>query len=221
MSRRVGDRTNIVAGLSMACLVASQRGDAARARAHYDESVAVAMSTGNQMQLHQALADLAWHVQSTSGDHETVLELKEQALQVARRSGNPYTTLTDEHNVACTLRMLGRLQEAYAMQRPLILTALAMNVTGNLMACAEDFAAMLAEVGDARRAAMLLGAADARHEEVGHPRLAQQESEIAPEIDKARAALEPAACDEAYAAGQATPIREALQQAYDATPESI
>jgi predicted ATPase/class 3 adenylate cyclase len=221
MLRRVGDRSYLTSALSMGGMIASQRGQVAEARAFYDESVAVAMSSDNQMQLHQALADLAWHIQSTSGDHETVLELKLQALEVAKRTGNPYAALTDQHNVACTLRMLGRLEEAYSMQRPLILTALAMNVTGNLMACAEDFAAMLAEIGDSERAAMLMGVADARHAEVGHPRLPQQEAEIASAIDKARAALTAAEWDAAYARGRATPIRVALQQAYDETPEAI
>ena len=38
---------------------------------------------------------------------------------------------------------------------------------------------------------------------------------------KARAALTPEQWDAAYARGRATPIRVALQQAYDETPESI
>jgi hypothetical protein len=105
--------------------------------------------------------------------------------------------------------------------RPLIPTALAMNVTGNLMSAAEDYGALLAEMGDARRAATLLGAADARHEEVGQSRLAQQDVEIGEAIAKARAALTPAEWGEAYELGRATPIRDALQRAYDETPEPI
>ena len=221
MLRRVDDRLYLVSALSISGMMEAQLDNTDAAREHYDEAIAIAMSTGNMLQLHQALADLAWHIQSTSGDHEAVLRLKQEALAVAKRTGNPYAALTDQHNVGCTLRMLGRFDEAYAIMRPLIPTALAMNVTGNVMACAEDFAAMLAEIGDSERAALLLGAADARHDEVGQRRLPQQDFEIADALDKARAALGPGAWNDAYQRGRSTPIREVLQQVYDETPEAI
>jgi predicted ATPase/class 3 adenylate cyclase len=221
MMRRVGDRLYLVSALSISGMMEADLGNTDAAREFYDESVSVAMSTGNLLQLHEALSNLAWHIQSTEADHETVLQLKREALEVAKRTGNPYAALTDEHNIACTLRMLGRLDEAYAIMRPLIPTALAMNVTGNVMAAAEDYAALLAEIGDSPRTAWLLGAADARHEEVGQSRLTQQDVEIAEPLAKARAALTPAEWEEAYALGRATPIREALQRAYDETPETI
>jgi tetratricopeptide (TPR) repeat protein len=221
MMRRVDDDLYLVSVLSVSGMMEADLGRHDAARAHYDEAVAVAMRTGNLVQLREALSTLAWHIQSTGGDHHTVLQLKQEALEVARRTGNPYAVLTDLHNVACTLRMLGRLDEAYAIMRPLLPTVLTMNVTGNLMASAEDYAALLAEIGDSRRAAMLLGAADARHEEVGQSRLAQQDVEIAEPMAKARAALGTAQWEEAYALGRATPIRDALQQAYDETPEEV
>jgi hypothetical protein len=143
-----------------------------------------------------------------------------EAFEVAKRTGNPFVALTNEHNIACTLRMLGRNREAYEMMRPLIPTALAMSVTGNLMSCAEDFGALLAELGEIELAAMLLGAADARHDEVGQRRLPQQDLEIADAFERARAASRAADWDEAYRQGRATPIREALLRALDATPES-
>ena len=221
MLRRVHDRLYLVSALSISGMMEAQLDNTDAAREHYDEAIAIAMSTGNMLQLHQALADLAWHIQSTSGDHEAVLQLKQEALAVAKRTGNPYAALTDQHNVGCTLRMLGRFDEAYAIMRPLIPTALAMNVTGNVMACAEDFAAMLAEIGDSERAAFLLGAADARHDEVGQRRLPQQDFEIADALDKARAALGSDGWNAAYERGRSTPIREVLQQVYDETPEVI
>jgi hypothetical protein len=87
------------------------------------------------------------------------------------------------------------------------------------MSVAEDYAALLADLGDSRRAATLMGAADAHHEEIGRSRLAQQDAEIADAIDRARAALGAAAWAEAYERGRATPIRDVLQRAYDETPE--
>ncbi|HSS68488.1 MAG TPA: adenylate/guanylate cyclase domain-containing protein [Nocardioidaceae bacterium] len=221
MMRRVGDDMYLVSALNITGMMEADLGRHDASRELYDESVAVAMSTGNLLQLRESISNLAWHIQSTGGDHEVVLQLKREALEVAKRTGNPYAALADEHNVACSLRILGRLDEAYAMMRPLIPTVLAINVTGNVMATSEDFAALLADMGDSKRAAWLLGAADARHDEVGQSRLAQQDAEIAEPIAKARAALTPAEWDDAYTRGRATPIHEAMRQAYDETSEPV
>jgi predicted ATPase/class 3 adenylate cyclase len=221
MMRRVDDRLYLVSALGVSGMMEAHLDRSDAARELYDEAVAVAMSTGNMMHLHEALANLAWHIQSTGADHETVLRLKQEALEIAKRTGNPFAAMTDQHNVACTLRMLGRVDEAYAMMRPLVPASLAINVTSNVMSTAEDFGAILAELGDSTRAAFLLGAADARHEEVGQGRLPQQDLEIAEAFDKARATVSAAEWDEAYGRGYRTPIREAVQQVYDETAEVV
>jgi predicted ATPase/class 3 adenylate cyclase len=220
MMRRVGERRYLVSALVEAGTMEGDLGRIDAARENFDEAVAVAMSTGDLLQLHEALSKLGWHLQATGGDLETVLQLKREAFEVAKRTGNPFVALRNEHNIGCTLRMLGRYSEAYDIMRPVLPTAIAMNVTGNLMSCAEDFGALLAEIGETRLAAMLLGAADARHEQVGQQRLPQQDLEIAGAFEKGRAASSLAEWDEAYRQGRATPIREALVQAYDATPEA-
>ena len=78
------------------------------------------------------------------------------------------------------------------------------------------FAAILAERGEARLAA-LLGTADASHETLRAPRPSPQEAEIVDPMTKARAALTSEEWDAAYAAGHSLHIEEMLQQALNQT----
>jgi hypothetical protein len=84
------------------------------------------------------------------------------------------------------------------------------------MYIAEDYAAILAEVGQSRSAATLLGAADALHERSGVLRPAMQQQEIDGSIAKARTDLSPQEWDEAYQAGRNAPIEDVLDRVHSA-----
>ncbi|HSS68489.1 MAG TPA: hypothetical protein VLK34_08050, partial [Nocardioidaceae bacterium] len=92
-----------------------------------------------------------------------------------------------------------------------------LNVTANMMFVAEDYAAILAELGHSRSAARLLGAADALHERSGIPRLAHQEAEIAGAIAKARAMVSATDWKQAYESGRDTPVYDVIAHAYAVT----
>jgi len=86
-----------------------------------------------------------------------------------------------------------------------------------MMFVAEDYAAILGELGHARSAARLLGAADALHERSGIPRLAHQEAEIAGAIAKARTTVPGPDWKHAYESGRDTPIYDVIAHAYAVT----
>ena len=100
----------------------------------------------------------------------------------------------------------------------LIPQALQLNTSTGLTALAEDYAAILAELGDHKLAVRLLGAADARRERLETPREAWQQTEIAEPIAKARAALSTQEWNDAYQTGRNTTIEDALTQAHGAGP---
>jgi tetratricopeptide (TPR) repeat protein len=214
MARRIGDAIDLVTALGTAAQVDISLGRIDDARERYRESLAVARALGSPPQLHQALSDFATFVEAYEKDHVESLRLKQEALAIARGIDSPWAIHADQHNIACTLRMIGRVDEAHALMRSIIPDALTLRVTTNLMSIAEDYAAILAELGHHRAAARLLGAADAMHDETRMPRVAGQVAEIDAPLAKARESLPTAVWMAAYNEGRASDIEELIAQTY-------
>jgi hypothetical protein len=79
---------------------------------------------------------------------------------------------------------------------------------------AEDYAALLAELGELPRAVRLLGAADALRDRIEMPRLPQQEEEISQPFDYARAEMSLLDWELAHSTGWGMGIEDALTEAY-------
>jgi hypothetical protein len=105
----------------------------------------------------------------------------------------------------------------------LIPDTLKFNVAGNLMAFAEDYAAVLAELGDHSRAVRLLGAADAMHERLGTPRNPGQQGNIDEPIAKTRIALTDQHWNDEYQAGRDATVEDVLTRLHtnDATTANL
>jgi hypothetical protein len=213
-ARRLGMAIGLLAMLH------SFRGDVSTARDLYTEGLAIARRSGDKSLLSMALGDLALFVESRDGDHEASLALKREALEVGRALGTPRTVIMDNRNIACTLRMLGRADEANDIMREIVPDALRMNMQANLVYLAEDYGSILAELGHGRLAASLLGAADAMRERARLVRPPDQEAEIAEPMAKARTALSAEEWDDAYKIGGATPIDIVIARAYAASEPS-
>ena len=210
-SYRLGVAVNLLA------MINSFRGDADAARELYTEGLALARQSGDKVHLHLALSDMALFVESRDGDHEASLALKREALEVARELGTPTSVVMDNQNIACTLRLLGRADEANDVVRGIVSDAIRINMQANLVYLAEDYGAILAEVGHSRLAGSLLGAADATRERAHLARPPLQWAEIEAAMAQARAALSAEDWDEAYAVGKATSIDIVIARAYAAS----
>jgi hypothetical protein len=138
-----------------------------------------------------------------------------EALLLAGSLGKALEVLGIQHNMACTLRLMGRVEQAEHQMRPLIPAFLAES-DPNLMFDAEDYAAVLAELGDNERAVLLLGAADAIRERRGTPRDHRQEAEIPDAIAKARDGLSRADLNGAHQAGREVSVEDALIEVHRA-----
>ncbi|MEJ7708223.1 MAG: hypothetical protein WKF82_13720 [Nocardioidaceae bacterium] len=88
---------------------------------------------------------------------------------------------------------------------------------GGLMVLAEDFGAVLAEMGDWAGAARLLGAADAMRKRHVHPRESTQEAEIEAPFARVRAGLAPEDWQREYACGLDMSVEDALKEAHSKT----
>jgi predicted ATPase/class 3 adenylate cyclase len=217
MSRRLEADAELAMGLDWLGVVEARRGENETAMALFEEAVRVARASGDKAGLYSALHDFSMFLQTYEGDNERSLELNYEALRAAREIDSPYAVMSEQQNIACTLRLTGRLRDAHDLMRSVLPDTLTLNVTANMMFVAEDYAAILAELGHSRSAARLLGAADALHERSGIPRLSQQEAEIAGAIARARTMISSHDWKHAYESGRDTPIYDVIAHAYAVT----
>jgi hypothetical protein len=83
----------------------------------------------------------------------------------------------------------------------------------DLMTLAEDFGAVLADLGEYKQAARLLGSADAMRERHSRPRPPAQEVEIEEPFTKARARLSEGTWEREYQHGRNTSVEDGLMEA--------
>ena len=184
------------------------------ARPAYEEALQAARASNDPVLLHRTLGYVA-AFEASEHDDTRSLELDSEALALARDLGDSGAELAYQHNIACTLRMLGRVEEADDQMRALIPRALRDSEPAELAYFAEDYAAVCAELGRHELALRLLGAAEAWRAELGTPRPSWQDAEIAPAIEKSGAALSAEEWKRAYQQGRGTAIDVALAEAAD------
>ena len=115
-------------------------------------------------------------MRSDEGDDAAALALEDAAIAMAERLGDPVALLSSRNNRACTLRRLGRVDEAYDEFAGVLPTILADDVPDVVVTSCEDFACVLFDLGRDRDAAMLLGAAQSERDVAGVPRMALHEA---------------------------------------------
>jgi len=123
------------------------------------------------------------------GDHEAALAFEDAAIEMAERLGDTLAISGVRNNRACTLRRLGRYDEAYEEFARLLPDILAGDVPDAVLTSCEDFACVLFDMGRDRDGAVLAGAALAEREGTGVPRMAFQEAALAPSFDAGQARL--------------------------------
>jgi tetratricopeptide (TPR) repeat protein len=123
------------------------------------------------------------------GDHGAALAFEEAAILMAERLGDGLAFTAVHNNRACTLRHLGRYDEAYDEFARLLPEILADDVPDAVLTSCEDFACVLFDMGRDREGAFLVGAAKAERDGSGVPRMAFQEAALAPSVEAGRARL--------------------------------
>jgi len=219
MWRRLDEPDRLAGALITLAWTEVTRGDHAAARLLLEEASALARAADCLRYVAGALRELA-NLEHIEHNYQRALELNTEAVSVANHIGNPTTSLLAQHNMACDLLRLGRVQDAHQLMRSLVPQHLKLDLGPFLVAIAEDYAAVLVEVGLGHQAVHLIGAADAKREREDHHRDQTQQTEVADTLARARAALSTQEWDTSYEAGRGTAIRDALTEAYTADAQS-
>ena len=101
---------------------------------------------------------------------------------MADRLGDGLAITGVRNNRACTLRHLGRYDEAYDEFAAVLPEILADDIPDAVLTSCEDFACVLFDMGRDRDGALLVGAALAERDGTGVPRMAFQEAALAPSV---------------------------------------
>lgn len=210
--RRIGARDDLPYPLRTLAAVEWERGDLASARELYDEVVTIVREAGEPEATRIALLEVGGF-EANQGRLDRALELESEALEHAISACGALQQAHVRQNLACTLRMLGRADEADPMMRQVIRVTLAYEDSASVANVAEDYAAILADLRCDELAARLIGSADGWHDREGMPRLEIQAREIAGALDAARSRLGPDAWDGFHRAGRAAPVEDELARA--------
>ena len=212
MSRRLGDTGDTLApALRTLAVIESDSGHPVPSRELFEEALQVARASGDRAQVRAVLGAFA-ALENFVHDHQRAIDLDTEALAIARELGDSAAAGFAQHDMACGLRMLGRVEEARRLMHDLIPQTLRTNESVDLMNFAEDYAAILADLDDPRPAVRLLGAADAARERFLASRDLLQQAELDGPIAKTHAALPVDEWDDLYTAGRLTTVEDALDE---------
>ena len=200
MARRLGEPGALPYPLRTLAAVERERGDDAAGRAVFQEVISIVRELGDPAALRIALTELGGY-ESGDGNLERAVEVEREAVAVAIGMGDVVAVSDARHNLACSLRLSGRAGEAARMMREVIPVALAYEDESNAAVLAEDYAAILAELGHDRLAARLIGSADGWHATSGLPPSNTQLAEVAEAMGAARARLPQEEWDAEYRSG--------------------
>ncbi|HYO33634.1 MAG TPA: tetratricopeptide repeat protein, partial [Nocardioidaceae bacterium] len=210
MLRRLGEADALPYALRTLAAVEWERGDIPAARILYDELITTVRDLGDPSTISVALEEVSGF-ETSHGSLERALQLAGEAHEIATEVGGVGEAGT-RHNLACILRLVGRVDEAESMQRQAIPVLLAYDYS-YLADVAADYAAILAELGHDDLAARLMGSADGWHELTGVQREDTQTALIAGAIDAARTRLPQEQWEALYQAGHDALVEDELAHA--------
>ena len=124
---------------------------------YYEESLAIARADADLAQLHLTLVSLGGLVIDPEKDLERCRQMEQEALDITIELGDYGAELGCRQNLACTLRLLGRLDEAESMMRGVASAAPALYQGFEMASIADDYAAILGGLGQDVAAISALG----------------------------------------------------------------
>jgi class 3 adenylate cyclase/tetratricopeptide (TPR) repeat protein len=201
---RLGDRAGIANLLTNLGIVAIGEGDMAGARAYLERGAAIYRELGDRRGSSIAATNLAW-ASMIAGEPDAARRHSEEAVGLAREIGDRFNIAIGQNNLGNALRLLGRWRAAGEQYAAAVVGYTELDDRWGLAFLLEDVALLAAATGQAGDACRLLGAAGSLRADIGAPREAALEQDIAKGMAAARDALDPATADRATAEGASMP----------------
>ena len=203
-------RSIVLIGRAMA---AHTMGQPERAKALYESGLATLEDPERRAHLLHNYAALV----GASEGPGAALKYERETAELFRQAGDENMWVFARHNAACSLRELGRPEEAQREMVALFPRMVASRMPEALCVFAEDYSSVLSDLGRFEETALLIGAARAMRQRIGVPIDAPQERELEEPTDRARAALG-GRWDEVLGRGQAMTVEEAMTEIGDRVP---
>jgi predicted ATPase/class 3 adenylate cyclase/Tfp pilus assembly protein PilF len=213
--RSLGDEAAVARILNLAGWAAAMQGDLVRARGMLEEALDVAARVGDDGQRSATLHSLG-EVARLQGNLAEARALFEESLDLARASGWRTVLWWPVHSLGALARTEGNLEEARERLREAIALCPKLARRPRLSDCLEDLAGVAFDEGDAARAAVLLGAADALRQTASTPVPPAMRVSVDELVASVRDAVGADAFDAQWTAGQALTADAAVDVALQA-----
>jgi len=184
-------------------------GDPETARPLLEESIAIARDIGNPVRLAAGLTNLG-QLESAAGDFDGATRALREALAIDREQGDLYGMALDHQSLALVSLRAGRPGEARDLLSGTLDYVASSGNTSFLVNIAELSAAITAALGDALRAARLMGTAESIRKQAGLPSSDLEAARMEQYLALARAAVTAEAWAAELAAGRALTQPEAI-----------
>jgi predicted ATPase/transcriptional regulator with XRE-family HTH domain len=217
LRRKHNDAWGIANTLNNLGVLAIEQGDFSRAQPLYEESLHLRRQLGNPHGIATAIANLG-RVMEQQGHHARATALHTEALVL-------FEQLADQSGMANCFNNLGRgacHQRSFALATNYFLKGLALfhelQDRRGIVECLDELANVAAVGGQARRAALLYGAAEHLHEQLNAPLSPADRPAYERAVADARAQLDTMLFDATWAAGRAMPLEQVVADTLASRP---
>lgn len=207
--RALGNRDREMRTLNMLGVASIQSGDFARSARWYDEGLVVARAVGNE-DIETAMLNNLGDVAYYTGEYDRAAEYYRARLTFCERTGDRAGAVVGQQNLGRVLLRQGQSDRAGAYLRSSLQGAWRLRDLRRIAEGLEGLAAWAGALGEAERAARLLGAADRQREELGTPMPAPERADITAMVASAQAQLGADAWARAFAVGYEQALDEVM-----------
>jgi predicted ATPase/DNA-binding SARP family transcriptional activator len=212
LRRDLGDTWGVATCLNNLGAAAGRLGDNSRAAAYYQESLVLSRQLGNRILSAMLLTNLG-DVARDEGHQAEAQALYEESLALRRELGEKVGIGYSLMRLGAMALEMGDSRRAYRDYGESLELFDELGDREHLVYALESIAEVAAYEGTMETAASLWGAAEALRQEMGIPLPPNKQAELRPQQEAARARIDPALWKQAWSAGQALGLEEAVNLA--------
>jgi len=210
--RKLGDRNQAALVIGNLGYLALQEGHHAEARSLLEESLAERRELGDAQGVVSVLCNLGY-LAFAEGDYPTSRRLLDESLALGRDVGDRYLTMLSLLRLARVARAQENYSTAATLDREAMTLVSGLGAKRAVAEWLEGMASTAVSSGAFERATRLLGAADALRSAIGAPIPARDVASNREQLALARAKVGDASFQDAWAAGRAMALEEAMHHA--------